>query len=147
MLFFNWTKNIKPKTEFVGKNINYYKCVDSTNTIAKKAECNNGTLFIAEKQTAGKGRMGKSWIADKNCGIWMSLVLTPDISPEQINAITLISGLSVCEALNKLYNLPLKIKWPNDIVIEGKKVCGILTEGETFNGKIKKNMDLRCTTC
>lgn len=138
MIFCNWHKKIKPDTEYVGKKINYYKSVNSTNTVAKITECNNGTIFIAERQTAGKGRMGRNWISDKNCGIWMSIALMPDINPEQINCLTLIAGLAVCDTLNKLYNLPFKIKWPNDIVIDNKKICGILTEGEIYNGKVKK---------
>ena len=138
MLFSKWSKNIKPNTKFIAQNVNYYKTIDSTNNIAKITNCPNGTLFIAETQTDGKGRMGRKWASKKNCGIWMSIVLIPDIPAEQVNFLTLTVGLAVCETLNKLYNLPFKIKWPNDIVINGKKVCGILTEGEADNDRIKK---------
>lgn len=138
MLFYKWYKNIKPNTEFIAKNITYYKNIDSTNKAARNNDCKNGTLFIAEKQTDGKGRMGRKWVSDKGCGIWMSIALTPKTKPELINLITLVSGLAVCKTLNKLYKLPFKIKWPNDIVINGKKICGILTEGKAENGKITK---------
>lgn len=128
---------IKPNTEFIAQNVVYYKTVDSTNTAARNTECKDGTLFIADAQTKGKGRMGREWISEKNCGIWMSIALMPEIESERINQITLITGLAVCETLTELYNLPFKIKWPNDIVIEGKKVCGILVEGVVKANKVK----------
>ncbi len=130
MLFQKWYKNINPNTEFIAQNVKYYKTVDSTNNVACDDDCQNGTLFIAEKQTNGKGRMGRKWISKKGDSILMSLALIPQIRAERINLITLVTGISVCEALNKIYNIPFKIKWPNDIVIDGKKICGILTEGK-----------------
>lgn len=138
MLFFNRVKNIKPNTEFIAQNIKYYKTIESTNNTAFDNDCKDGTLFIAEKQTKGKGRMGRKWFSKKGCGIWMSIALMPEIEPERINLITLVAGLAVCKTLKKIYNMPFKIKWPNDIVINGKKVCGILTEGRGENGKITK---------
>ena len=138
MLIHKWFKNIKPNTEFVAKNIMYYKTVDSTNIVARNTQCADGTLFIAEKQTAGKGRMGRIWVSQKGCGICMSMALMPDMNPADINVITLVTGLAVCETLNTIYKLPFKIKWPNDVVVGGKKICGILTECKTENGKITK---------
>lgn len=138
MILFSNPKNITTNTKFVAKNIKYYKTIDSTNNAARDADCKHGTLFIAEHQTNGKGRMGKSWVSQKGCGIWMSVVLMPEFEPLKINLITLIAGLAVCETLNELYNIPFKIKWPNDIVAHGKKVCGILTECKTENNKITK---------
>jgi len=138
MLFKKWFKNIKPNTEFIAQNVVYYKKIDSTNISAYNTECEDGTLFVAETQTAGKGRMGRSWVSQKGCGIWMSIALMPNTMPQHINTITLASGLALCEALNQIYNLPFKIKWPNDIVVNKKKLCGILTESKTQNGKITK---------
>lgn len=134
-------QKIKPNTEFIAQNIFYYKIVNSTNTAAKNTDCKNGTLFIAEAQTHGKGRMGRDWLSGKKSGIWMSIVLMPEINAEHINQITLVTGLAVCETLTGLYKLPFKIKWPNDIVIDGKKVCGILVEGIAEKGKITKVID------
>lgn len=131
-------KKIKPNTEFIAQNIFYYKTVNSTNTAAKNTDCKSGTLFIAETQTNGKGRMGRDWLSAKKNGIWMSIALMPKINAEHINQITLVTGVAVCETLIGMYKLPFKIKWPNDIVIEGKKVCGILVEGILEKGKITK---------
>lgn len=122
-------QKIKTDTSLIGRNIIYFENVDSTNNIAKKNSYENGTLIIAETQTKGKGRMGREWISEKNSGIYMSFVLIPKIPAERINILTLIAGLSVCEVLNEMYPVSFEIKWPNDIVTEGKKVCGILTEG------------------
>ena len=129
--------NIKPNTKFIAKNIVYFESVDSTNNIAKESDNPHGTLFVAETQTGGKGRMGRTWLSEKNCGIFTSLLLMPCIPAESINKLTLIAGLSVCEALTELYKMPFGIKWPNDIVINGKKICGILTEGIVSQHSVK----------
>lgn len=134
-------KKIKPNTDFIAQNVVYYKTVDSTNNAAKNTDCKEGTLFLAETQTKGKGRMGRQWVSERGCGIWMSIVLMPPIKAEHINQLTLVTGLAVCETLTELCKLPFKIKWPNDIVIEGKKVCGILVEGIAENGKPVKVID------
>lgn len=124
-----YIKKIKPNTNFIGQNIEYFKTLDSTNTVAKENDYKDGTLVIAENQTMGKGRMGREWISEQNSGIYMSIVLLPTMPAEKINSLTLLAGLSVCEVLNELCEISFKIKWPNDIVADGKKVCGILTEG------------------
>lgn len=132
---------LKPNTDFIAQNVVYLKTVNSTNTLAKKTNCENGTLFIAETQTDGKGRMGREWLSEKNCCICMSIVLNPVTVIEAVAQITLVTGLAVCETLNKLFDLKFKIKWPNDIVIDGKKICGILVEGVTEGNKITKLID------
>lgn len=112
-------------TKFIGQNIFVYSETDSTNNRAKeKHSAPDGSLFIAEIQTNGKGRLGRGWEAPTGVGIWMSLLLKPDLSPADISQITLIAGLAVCRALGS----GAKIKWPNDIVIGSKKLCGILAE-------------------
>ncbi len=112
-------------TSYIARDIRYYTEVASTNTEAKEApDAENGTLFIADTQTAGRGRRGRDWVSPMGCGIWMSLLLLPDIAPERIPEITLVAGMSVCRAIGN----GAMIKWPNDIVIGTKKVCGILTE-------------------
>ncbi|KXZ38912.1 BirA family transcriptional regulator, biotin operon repressor / biotin-[acetyl-CoA-carboxylase] ligase [Alkalithermobacter thermoalcaliphilus JW-YL-7 = DSM 7308] len=119
----------KLKTNIIGKEIIYFETIDSTNDYAKKIakKSSEGTIVISEEQTKGKGRMGRFWHSSKKDGIYMSIILKPDILPNDAPIITQIAGLSVVKALNKL-NVDAKIKWPNDILINNKKVCGILTE-------------------
>lgn len=115
-------------TEKIGQNIFYSHEVDSTNNEAKrKSNSPDGSVFIAEIQNGGKGRRGRQWISEAGDGIWMSILLKPDISLEDVSKITLAAGMAVVRALKKL-GLDAGIKWPNDVVIGGKKVCGILTE-------------------
>lgn len=117
-------------TDFIGQNIKFFKEVDSTNDVAKKlAEegADEGTIIIAESQKKGKGRLGKKWISPYG-GIWMTIILNPDIPPETAPHLTLVTGVAVAETLDKECTLDVGIKWPNDILIGDKKVCGILTE-------------------
>lgn len=107
------------------REIYYFKEIDSTNEFAKKIGKANALIF-AETQTAGKGRLGRRWFSDYG-GLYFSITLKPNLSIENIPKITLTSGLAVCEALNEL-KLNARIKWPNDVLIDGKKVCGILCE-------------------
>ena len=117
--------------EWAGKQIWYGESVDSTNTQAKRlAEdgAPHGLLAVAEAQTMGKGRRGRQWISEGGEAIYMSLLLRPEISPEKAPAITLLMALAAEEGIRKLSGLDTLIKWPNDVVAEGKKLCGILTE-------------------
>lgn len=126
------------KTENFGKNLIFYDEVDSTNDAAKRIAdiSKHGTAVIAEIQTNGKGRRGKTWTSQKNSGVWLSIILKPEIEPLYASRITLIAGLSVCDALNSFGNFNAVIKWPNDVLISGKKVCGILTEMSAEMDKI-----------
>lgn len=123
-------------TRYVGKNLYVFNEVGSTNTIAKflsKNGIGNGSVVIAERQTAGRGRSGKSWESPLG-GIWLSIVLTPDVDYSKIPLITLATGVAVAKTLEEIGIENPEIKWPNDIMINGKKVCGILTEAITnFN--------------
>lgn len=105
--------------------------VDSTNTYLKK-QANEGigewTIVFAEEQDGGRGRLGKNWEADFGKNILMSILLKPNILPYQAPKITQVAAASTYLALKKLFDIDIKIKWPNDIVYEGKKICGILTE-------------------
>lgn len=119
------------ENEFFGNKIYFYEEIDSTNNEAKKkAEdgATHGTLVITECQNGGRGRRGKKWISPSGSGIWMSFVLRPEIHPNSASIITLVAALSVVSALKNINGLECNIKWPNDIVVNGKKVCGILTE-------------------
>lgn len=118
-------------TEIIGNKIINFDKLDSTNQQAKKLAlegASNGTVVIAEEQTAGKGRRGKMWVSPPGTGIWMSVVLRPSVMPENASMLTLVAGLAVCKAVREITNLEASIKWPNDIVVNGKKICGLLTE-------------------
>ena len=119
------------KPKWVGCEILYFDSIDSTNTKAQElAEKGypSGTLVVADKQIAGKGRRGRNWESPSGCGVFMTLMLKPDINPNNASMLTLVSALAVAKALADITGKDAKIKWPNDIVIDGRKVCGILTE-------------------
>ncbi len=119
------------KPKWVGCEILYFDSIDSTNTKAQELAENgypSGTLVVADKQIAGKGRRGRNWESPSGCGIFMTLMLKPDINPNNASMLTLVSALAVAKALADITGKDAKIKWPNDIVIDGRKVCGILTE-------------------
>ena len=117
------------KTDFMGRSIYYFNSIDSTNKKAKEIALDEkeGTVLIAEEQTAGKGRMGRSWVSPKGKGIWMSLILKPTMEPMKVPKLTLIGAAAVYKALENM-GIKAQIKWPNDVLIDGKKICGILTE-------------------
>lgn len=118
------------KTQIIGKNIQYFKETESTNIIAREiaGSVEEGTVVIAESQTGGRGRMGRKWISPEG-GIWLSIIVKPKIQPLYASRITFLAGVSVAKTIRS-YGLQAKIKWPNDVLINGKKVCGILTEIE-----------------
>lgn len=117
------------KTKFIGKNVLHFETIDSTNDYAKKIgnELRDGSVIISEEQTKGKGRLGRVWESKAGEGIWMSIILKPNIIPNKAPFITLIACASIVKALNIL-GVDAKIKWPNDITINNKKLSGILTE-------------------
>ena len=117
-------------TNYIGKELYVYKEISSTNTVAKFLSMNdaqNGTVVISEKQTKAKGRSGKSWESPLG-GVWLSIVLKPNVEQSRFPLITLATGVAVAKTLEKIGVENPEIKWPNDIMINGKKVCGILTE-------------------
>lgn len=113
------------------RNIIYYEQLDSTNTqidrLAAKG-ANHGTVVIAKAQSAGKGRRGRSWESPAGENLYMSILLRPQMETEKAPMLTLVMAYSVLKAIQKQGFDMARIKWPNDIVISGKKVCGILTE-------------------
>lgn len=119
------------KTKTMGQSIYFYEETDTTNNRARELALEGapeGTLVVAEKQTAGRGRRGKVWESPLGTGIWMSLVLRPQIMPAGASVLTLLCGLATAEAIEVETGLSVGIKWPNDILINGKKAVGILTE-------------------
>lgn len=118
-------------TEWVAKEVLYFDTIDSTNTKAQElAEKGypSGTLVVADKQESGKGRRGRSWVSPYGTGIFMTLMIKPDINPNNASMLTLVAALAVAKAITSVTGEEALIKWPNDIVVNGKKVCGILTE-------------------
>ena len=129
-------RKLKLKTKYVGKGIHYFDEVNSTNEKANELAANvdEGTVIIAEKQKKGIGRFGREWISPEG-GVYVSVILKPKISPIDASKMTLIAGIAVAKVIRKL-GLDAKLKWPNDVLIHGKKVGGILTSISTKEGKI-----------
>lgn len=118
------------KTNYIGREIFYFDSIDSTNTKAKELSYNirtEGAVVISEEQTKGRGRLGRSWSSPNKKGIWMSIILKPQIEPQDAAKVTQVAAAAVWSAIDKI-GLKTQIKWPNDIVFNGKKICGILTE-------------------
>ena len=119
------------KTKWMGRPVRYFEVIDSTNRYAKKAAedgAPEGLLVIGDEQTAGRGRSGRHWTTPPGTAIAMTILLRPEIAADRIAMTTLVMGLAVTQAVRELYDIPAGIKWPNDVVINGKKLCGILTE-------------------
>ena len=111
--------------------ISVYDTIDSTNEEAKRAFLKgypDRSLFVADRQTAGKGRRGRTWISPKGEDVFFSFLLKPDLPPECASMITLVAALAGVKAVEKHVQCPCRIKWPNDLVMNGRKICGILTE-------------------
>ena len=122
------------KTEWAGGRTVYFDATDSTNVQAKRlaeAHAPHGTLVVSDRQDGGKGRRGRSWASPSGVGIWMSLILRPEIAPSSASMLTLAAALAVREGIREETGLSPLIKWPNDLVLNGMKICGILTEMST----------------
>jgi BirA family biotin operon repressor/biotin-[acetyl-CoA-carboxylase] ligase len=127
------------RTKRFGKNIIFLREIGSTNDLAKELagyEAVEGTVVVAETQIAGRGRLGREWFSPVG-GLWFSVVLRPELKPAEAVRLVFVAGLAVAEVLRELYGLKAETKWPNDVLVNGRKVCGILTEmstiGETVN--------------
>lgn len=121
-------------SRWAGKNLRFFAEVDSTNNMARTLAdqgAPHGTLVVAANQTAGKGRRGRSWIAPEGSSIMMSILLRPEFAPERASMLTLVTAMAVAQGIREVTGLDAGIKWPNDIVADGKKLCGILTEMST----------------
>lgn len=119
------------RTSLLGQSIVYHETIDSTNTMAQKLALNGapeGTLVIADEQTAGRGRRGRNWFSPPHSGVWMSLILRPQLPVAHAAQITLVTAVAMARALTRLTGVEAGIKWPNDILFDKRKCCGILTE-------------------
>ena len=127
-------------TKWAGKTVHFAKETDSTNEWCKrmsKENAEHGTLAVAEFQSAGKGRLGRKWTAPEGSSVMMSILLKPEFEPQYASMLTLVMGLSVAQAVCEL-GVEVSIKWPNDVVVSHKKICGILTEMGVQDGKIRE---------
>jgi BirA family biotin operon repressor/biotin-[acetyl-CoA-carboxylase] ligase len=118
-------------TKFIGKKISYFDTLISTMEIAERLGLDGsveGTLILTESQSKGKGRLGRDWFSPKHKGIYASLILRPKILPNFTPILTLLTAVSICEAIKEAVGLDVQIKWPNDIIMHNKKLGGILTE-------------------
>lgn len=120
------------KTRWIGHPICYFDEIDSTNTEAKRIaeaeEGGHGTVIVADMQTAGRGRRGRNWSSPHGTGIFFTILLKPDINPSNASMLTLVKAMATARGIQQVTGLKPQIKWPNDIVLNGKKVVGILTE-------------------
>lgn len=118
-------------TVWAGRKVLFFDTIDSTNLRAKleaEAGAPQGTLIVADEQSAGRGRRGREWDSPAGKNIYCTLLLRPDMDPNRASMLTLVMALAVAEGIRRTCRLETQIKWPNDIVIEGRKVCGMLTE-------------------
>lgn len=130
------------KTKQFGRSVYFFSCTDSANIQAKRlAEegAAHGSVIVADEQTAGRGRRGRAWESPAGKNLYFTLLLKPDFAPDKASMLTLVMALAVAKGLARTLGLPdasgqsgcknaIGIKWPNDLVINGKKICGILTE-------------------
>lgn len=123
----------------IGRKIIHYFRIDSTNSTALALATDGaaeGTVVVAEEQTAGRGRFGRKWFSEKSSGIYASIILRPKLSPADAPALTLMAGVAAHRALSAATGLEVDIRWPNDLLVNGKKVCGILTEMNAELGRL-----------
>ena len=122
------------RKDYYSNDVLVYKTIDSTNTEAKKlavAGASHGTVVLSEEQTEGRGRRGRSFFSPNGNGIYMSLILRPNLNVQDSVLITTAASVAVSRAIKKVTNLDTQIKWVNDLYMNGKKICGILTEAVT----------------
>ena len=115
----------------IGHKITHYFRIDSTNAVALSMASNgarHGSVVLAEEQTAGRGRFGRTWYSEKSSGIYVSIILRPPLPPSAAPVLTLMAGVAAEAAIERATGLAADIRWPNDLLLSGKKLCGILTE-------------------
>ena len=125
-------------TGCIGREIFFYDTVDSTNTIASEIapKTAEGAVVLADSQGRGRGRLGREWVSPPGVNLYMSIVLRPDIRPRDATLITIMSSVACATALRRMTGLDVAIKWPNDLTVKKKKLCGILTDLKIEQNKI-----------
>ncbi len=125
-------------TEVIGTKYLFFEVVDSTNLLAKNMAAKGeaeGTVIAADYQTKGRGRLGRKWFSPKGKNLYFSVILRPPVSAALVPQLTMLSSVAVCEALRDM-GVDALIKWPNDVFVKGRKICGILNEMEIKGGKV-----------
>lgn len=126
------------QTQCFGRSVFFTRKVDSTNEWAKKlvrlGAC-EGTVVLAEMQECGYGRLGRKWVSPRG-GLWFSIILKPKLKPAEAAKLVFVAGLAVAEVLHELYCLEVETKWPNDVMVSGRKICGMLSEMSTAKERI-----------
>jgi len=132
--------NIKLDTKFIGRNFIYIDEIDSTNSyLLNSDEFNiNGSVLFAEFQSKGKGRRNRQWKSEKGQNLTFSILLNENLYSEGINLYTFAASLAIVNALENLYQLKPEVKWPNDVLVNNKKIAGILAETSLIDSTIKK---------
>ncbi|TCT25553.1 BirA family biotin operon repressor/biotin-[acetyl-CoA-carboxylase] ligase [Melghiribacillus thermohalophilus] len=126
-------------TNWLGSRVIFEKTTDSTQVIAHhlgREGAQHGTVVVADEQVKGRGRLNRTWYSKKGDGIWMSLILRPEVEPQQAPQLTLLSAVAIVEALEEITDLAFYIKWPNDIYVHDHKIAGILTEMQAEQDQI-----------
>lgn len=126
-------------TKFLGKNVIYYSEIDSTQDIVRKLaeeHAQNGTLVITDNQIKGKGTKGRTWSTEREKNITMSFVIYPNCNAENLEGLTVEIAKAIVLAIYELYGYKLEVKMPNDVMLNGKKICGILTQSVTLEEKV-----------
>lgn len=124
----------------IGREIVVYKQTDSTSDLVERLaldKAEEGVVVFAESQTKGRGRRGRKWLSPEGVGLWFSLLLRPQWPPQAVTRVTILSAVALVEALREVANLTAEIKWPNDVLLNGKKVAGILTVMEADSDQLR----------
>lgn len=132
--------DIKLTTEVIGRNFIYSEEVDSTNKFLMETEefSSNGTVFMAEYQTAGRGRKSRIWYSNSGQNLLFSILLKRDFTEKQLNLLNLGTAIAISQSLENLFQLDTNLKWPNDILVNNKKICGLLIENVISGNKIER---------
>lgn len=128
------------QTRFLGKPLHFFDTIDSTNTYAARLAregAAEGTVVIADSQSGGKGRLGRSWVSPPGVNLYLSLILRPPVPAATVPQLNLLAAVAVADTIVQVCDLTPAIKWPNDVLVGGKKVCGILAEMQTETGTLR----------
>ena len=128
------------QTKILGSPVHYFPTIDSTNSYATRLAREGtaeGAIVIADAQSGGKGRLGRSWVSPPGVNLYLSVILRPAVSANVAPQLNLLAAVAVADAIREVCQITPAIKWPNDVLLAGKKVCGILAEMQTEAGELR----------